>query len=157
MQPYIVKRTTSPRAAARKLPSCLLTITIKGVFDEIFLSVFDKTLKSRMQRSLTAFDDLCQAGIIGENTRFSMRCDNRNYKTKTVKNSRNIFYPVLLGENGNYYKEPNNKIIGVYNMPSQTAVDAINFSAGSTGFLLFNRCAERLIGSRITASLSPTW
>ena len=108
----------------------------QGVFDEIFLSVFDKTPKSRMQRNLATFDDLCQAGIISENTCFSMRYDNQTYKAKIAKNSQNIFYLVLLDDNGNYYRGPNNKIIGVYNTPSRAAMDAVNFYRKQNGLPL---------------------
>lgn len=81
-----------------------------------------------MQRNLATFDDLVRAGSIDENTRFTMRYDNRTYNAKIVKNAQNIFYLVLLDENGNFYRDPNtNKIIGVYNTPSRAAMDAVNF------------------------------
>ena len=114
-------------ASRDKTPELFIYSHYQGVFDEIFLSVFDKTPKSRMQRNLATFDDLAQAGLIGENTRFSMRYDNQTYNAKIVKNSKNVFYLVLLDENGNYYRDSNNKITGVYNTPSRAAMDAVNF------------------------------
>lgn len=111
-----------------KTPELFIYNHYQSVFDEIFLSVFDKTPKSRMQRNLATFDDLARAGLISENSRFTMRYDNHTYNAKIVKNAQNIFYLVLLDENGNFYRDPNtNKIIGVYNTPSRAAIDAVNF------------------------------
>lgn len=97
------------------------------IFDEIFLSVYDSTPKSRMQRRTVTFDDLCRAGLIGEGARFTMHYDQVTYHARIAKGENGVCYLVLLDEKEEYYRDEKGNVVGVYGTPSRAAMDAINY------------------------------
>lgn len=122
--------------SGENLPELFIYRHYQSIFDEIFLSVYDRTPKSRMQRRTVTFDDLCKAELISEGTRFTMNYDQVTYNARIAKGENDTCFLVLLDENGEYYRDTNGRISGVYTTPSRAAMDAVNHYRASHGMAL---------------------
>ena len=117
--------------------SVILYNHYKSIFDEIYLTLvedFGSTPKEKSKRKIVTFTDLFHAGLINENTRYTMHADGVTFHAKTLLLANGECRIQLLKDDKDTpFLNENGNIIGLYKTSSQAALDILNIHRKEIG------------------------
>jgi len=108
----------------------------KSIFDEIFLTLvedYGMTPGGKTKRKVATFTDLYLAGLISENTRYTLEVDGHVFYAKTIGLTNGEYRLQLLKDYNTPYTDERGNIIGVYKTHVQAALDAVNIHRKGQG------------------------
>lgn len=108
----------------------------KNIFDEIFLTLVEDygiIPDGKTRRKVATFTDLYNAGLINEDTRYSLEVDGQVFYAKTLALTDGEYRLQLLKDYDTPYLDEKGHVVGVYRTHVQAALDAVNIHRKEQG------------------------
>ncbi len=108
----------------------------KNIFDEIFLTLvedYGMIPNGKTRRKVATFTDLYNAGLINQDTRYTLEVDGYIFHAKTLVLKNGECRLQLLKDYNTPYLDEKEYIIGVYKTHLQAALDAVNIHRKEQG------------------------